>query len=71
MFYYESPVGLFTIAKDEDCYILQLDDEILGRYNSPEAAADDVYTQHTGSFLWDSFDLPPAAPTGVNEWQSS
>ena len=44
------------------------DMEYLGSYDSPEAAADDVYTQHTG---WDAWDGPdrPEAPADLGEWE--
>lgn len=53
--------GLF-IEKDGET-------ELLGSYHSPEAAADDVYTQHTG---WDTWDIPIRhdAPVDLGEWEA-
>jgi hypothetical protein len=43
--------------------------ELLGSYGSPEDAADDVYTQHTG---WDDWDTPirSNAPRDLGEWET-
>ncbi len=72
LFYYDSPAGLFTIQYDFDdnSYILRLDDEILGFYHTPIAAADDVYCQHVGLTKWDNSPLPLDVPTGIDEWES-
>lgn len=50
-----------SVEKDGDC-------EILGSYSSAVAAADDVFTQHTGYRDWD-FPRRPDAPTDLGEWQ--
>ena len=71
MFYYDSPIGLFTIQLEDGRYVLRLEEEILGRYHAPHAAADDVYTQHVGLELWDSLPLPADTPTGIAEWESA
>lgn len=68
MYIYESPVGLFTIQEEQCCFVLRLDGEILGRYASPNAAANDVYLQSTGSYEWDDLSLPVDVPTGIAEW---
>lgn len=69
MFFYDSPLGVFTIRQEAGRFVLCLDDEILGRYASPNAAANDVYMQCTGSFAWDGCLLLPDAPTGLDDWQ--
>lgn len=68
MYVYESPVGAFTIQEVQGRFVLQLGGEVLGRYASPNAAANDVYLQSTGSFEWDGAALPADAPTGISEW---
>jgi hypothetical protein len=48
-------------------YLLGIDEDALGSYNSSEAAADDVYTQTTGFSSWDA--LPNiSGPTDLGEW---
>jgi hypothetical protein len=44
------------------------DTELLGSYSSEIAAADDVFTQHTG---WDQWDEPRRMniPTDLGEWE--
>lgn len=69
MYFYDSPLGVFTIRQEAGRFVLRLDYEILGRYSSPTAAANDVYMQSTGSFQWDGCILPPDAPTGLGDWQ--
>ncbi|WP_051650012.1 hypothetical protein [Selenomonas sp. AB3002] len=71
MFFYDSPAGLFTIQLEDGRYTLRLNGEILGRYHAPHAAADDVYTQHTGESTWDNIPLPIDTPTGIDEWDST
>ncbi len=53
-YYTRTVVGTFWIRPDNvHGWSLFIDDdrnvELLGSYSSPEAAADDVYTQHTGA----------------------
>jgi hypothetical protein len=73
VFYKHTSVGTFWI-RPENMHGWSLfidcggDTESLGSYSSPEAAADDVYTQHTG---WDAWDIPNRrdAPTDLGEWE--
>jgi hypothetical protein len=71
VYYYRSRVGTFWIrpqSSNPGRVQLGVGDEILGSYHSPQAAADDVYTQHTGFDAWDS--LPSVTePTDLSEWQ--
>jgi hypothetical protein len=71
VYYYRSSVGTFWIRPEPGSpsqVQLGVGDEVLGCYHSPEAAADDVYTQHTGYYAWDS--LPSVTdPTDLSEWQ--
>ena len=69
MWIYKSSVGTFSIRKQSNGFWGPLiDNEALGAYNSPEGAADDVYTQHTGHDSWDL--LPPVIePTDLTEWE--
>ncbi len=67
---YRTRVGTFCIRPQPNSpgrWWLCIGDDALGSYHSPEAAADDVYTQSTGHFEWDS--LPPVEdPTDLSEW---
>lgn len=36
---------------------------------TPEAAADDVFTQHTDCNLWDRIEAPSDTPSCLREWQ--
>ncbi len=71
VWYYKTRVGTFHIRPDaynRHRWSLWIDDENLGSYDSPDAAADDVYTQHTGWNEWDS--LPSVTqPTDLTEWR--
>ena len=54
MWVYRSPIGPFVIRRAGDGkYELWHDSECYGRYMDPVAAADDVYTHHTGCHRWD------------------
>jgi hypothetical protein len=72
VYYKHTAVGTFWIRPDNvHGWSLFIDEdgnvELLGSYSSPEAAADDVYTQHTG---WNEWDIPnrPDVPTDLGEW---
>jgi len=72
-YYKRTEVGTFWIRSDHaNKWTLAIDDggntEVLGSYNSPEVAADDVCTQHTG---WDDWDNPirSDAPRALSEWE--
>jgi hypothetical protein len=72
-YYKETAVGTFWIKPDKFNgwgLVIEHDGdwEVLGSYLSPAAAADDVFTQHTGYSPWDD----PArhdAPSDLGEWQ--
>jgi len=67
---YGSPVGVFIIVHRNNRWALCFEHEVLGMYNSPIAAADDVYTQSTGCCKWDMLDISSIsdAPTDIYEW---
>lgn len=68
-FYYRSHVGMMKIVPLRDGrWALCINDEALGSYHSPDAAADDVYTQNTGHFGWDSGPIP-MTPLDLSDWE--
>ncbi len=48
---------------------LYMNDEMLGSYHSPHAAADDVHMCSTGCWEWDQ-QLTVVSPCDLSEWQS-
>ena len=73
IYFKRTSVGTFWIRPDRNNgWGLSIenngDTELLGSYSSVIAAADDVYTQHTG---WDEWDTPLRndAPTDLSEWE--
>jgi hypothetical protein len=70
VFHYVSPVGVLWIKPQPgtDRVALGIDEEPLGSYHTPQAAADDVYTQHTGSHAWDSL-TNVRLPRDLSEWE--
>lgn len=69
MYYFRSRVGLFRIIPANGRYYLVLNDNVLGAYNSPIAAADDVYTHTTGDWSWDRLDGLVSSPTDLSVWK--
>ncbi|MFQ5432358.1 MAG: hypothetical protein ACE5EN_07635 [Nitrospinota bacterium] len=71
--YFKSKVGTFIIKPHgNNSYGLWINDDLLGNYPSPVAAADDVYVQVTGCYEWDSLkDGDSSAPTDIYEWEQS
>jgi hypothetical protein len=70
-YFYKSRVGVFEISPQVSVpgrYALLLKGEFLGSYHSPQAAADDVYTQHTGDHDWDSLSSV-TEPSDLTEWE--
>jgi len=66
---YQSPMGLFLIkAQPNARWGLWFKDELLGSYHTPVAAVDDVYTQATGEYDWDTLEGVDI-PTDVYEWE--
>lgn len=65
---FRSSVGLFWIRRRGGRFILGIEEEPLGSYQSPVAAADDVYTRATGHGAWDVRN-DPNAPTDLSEWE--
>lgn len=69
MWIYNTPVGTWVIRINRDNrYELCLGDNCFGVYSSAVAAADDVFTQHTGCDKWDDLDLD-SIPTDIYEWE--
>jgi len=69
MWIYKSRQGTFWIKRREDGrFLLGIDEEALGSYHRPEAAADDVYNCATGHYAWDA-QLTVTEPTDLSEWQ--
>jgi len=70
-YFFRSPVGLFWIRPQPNSggrFWLGIDDERLGSYHSLRAAADDVYSQATGFYRWDSLRRPDV-PIDLTEWE--
>lgn len=69
-FCFRSVVGVFSIrARSDGRFTLELNGDALGSYHSPRAAADDVYSHHTGARVWDRRrDLE--GPTDISEWEA-
>lgn len=72
MWIYESPIGKIEIKFDHKVkkYALWLGDECGGFYPTPEAAADDVYTQTSGIDAIDYLDDLKSIilPDGLGKW---
>ena len=69
MWVYDSPAGRMLIIGNSSGYELRIGDDFCGRYLAPEAAADDVFTQHTDCNLWDRIEAPSDTPSCLREWQ--
>ena len=71
MWHYRTSSGVFWIRfspQGRGTFLLGMDDEELGAYFSPEAAADDVFMQKTGWEPWDCSEQPDR-PVSISEWQ--
>ena len=71
MWKYDSPIGTMYIRKQNNqTYCLVIRDDVCGAYNSPIAAASDVYTFTTGCDAWDLKEdrYEDVAPTDLSEW---
>lgn len=69
-FYYHSRVGQMEIVPANGRWVLCISGTAYGSYHSPEAAADDVYTQTTGHDRWDMGPMP-LEPSDISEWEQS
>jgi hypothetical protein len=70
-YYYRTKFGTFWIKPDpslKNRWCLYIDNECLGNYHSPEAAAGDVYMGTTGHYEWDCQDSVAEA-TDLSEWE--
>lgn len=69
-YYYRSPIGIFTVKIHKFKWGLFFNDELLGVYDTPVGAADDVYLQVTGYYEWDSLQgVSLDIPTDIYEWE--
>jgi len=65
-------IGLFTITKQDNKYILRFGDKILGTYDKPADAADALHSGNVGIIdlpsgkKVDTFDLD--TPIDINRW---
>lgn len=72
MFYYESLIGIFVIKRQNDKFVLIMNNVIYGQYISVEAAASDVYCHVTGCNEWDILDCQiDDVPSDISEWSYS
>jgi len=65
---YQTNVGKFTIKPQSGRWLLSINDNTLGSYNSPHQAADDVYNHATNHNEWDE-QLDIDDPTDLSEWK--
>lgn len=72
MWIYHSPVGTIEIKYDHrsEKLALWLNNDCGGHYSTPEAAADDVFTQHSGIDAIDDLQEPESdkLPHDLSEW---
>ena len=69
MWYYRSRVGLMRIIPYKGKYALEIDDEVCGYYQTPDAAADDVASFSTNCYEWDSLaSRIKNYPVDLSEW---
>lgn len=69
-FLYQTASGTFWIKHDPgdpEKFLLGFDDITLGKYDTPEAAARDVYTQQTGWDRWDTL-MEVSGPEDLSQW---
>ena len=72
MWYYNSKVGDMYIRRNAaGRYTLYIDGEPFPGYNTPDSAADDVYTFSTGYTEWDLLGIKGNLfpPDGLDCWQ--
>jgi hypothetical protein len=70
MWQYRTEIGVFWIRFDPRTrtrFVLGIEEEPLGWYYSPEAAADDVFLQKTGCSEWDLL-AATSKPTDLSQW---
>lgn len=70
MWIYDSPIGRFIIKYlPNGKFGLIYNNELYGIWQSPQAAADEVYTHTTGCNEWDFLDGQiDDLPTDLSEW---
>lgn len=74
LYYYKSPIGPMYIKYDQSKgnYLLIINGIDYGHYQSPDAAADDVFCHSTGCFEWDKLDGSMIdVPTSIAEWDKA
>lgn len=65
MWYLQTKVGTFWILDAEAAdseYMLGIDSDVLGKYDAPEKAVEDVRSQETGFLKWDVSPMVREAP---------
>lgn len=68
-YFYDLPgFALMISRRDDDQWVLSVNGQPAGAYFSPQQAADDAATQHTGDSAYDA--SPIAAPEDLAEWSS-
>ncbi len=68
MYLFRSKVGTFCIYWDGIRWYLAINGDVLDVYDSPIAAADNVYLHVTGYMPWDILDGIIDGPTDLSEW---
>ena len=70
IYLYHSPIGTFEIRQTEHMrYELWIEEEMLGFYESPESAAQDVAAFNTDYIQWDRFENElENFPESLNDW---
>lgn len=68
MYLFRSKVGTFCICWDGIRWYLAVNGDVLDVYDSPIAAADNVYLHVTGYMPWDRLDGIIDGPTDLSEW---
>ncbi len=67
--HYRTGFGVFVIReREDDRFCLYIDDEVLGAYDSPGTAADEVFFGTTGFTAWDNANLDE--PHDLSEWSA-
>lgn len=71
MWYLKTKLGTLWIVKADEPsvprYVLGMDDDSLGFYESIDEALDDVVNHSTGALKWDE-SMRASAPHNIQEW---
>ncbi|MAZ44218.1 MAG: hypothetical protein CMF48_03465 [Legionellales bacterium] len=72
MWHLQTKVGTFWIVDAEEHegeYLLGMDNDVLGRYDDPQKAVNDVRQHETGCLMWDMGSVSRPAPE-LEEWHT-